>query len=74
MPLQNAAEVDVTSKSGNVTPKNGNLNNNHKDKPSLKLEILKKANEEPEEPTKATIIIPPDGGFAWIVMVSQRNN
>jgi hypothetical protein len=62
------AENDApTTKSGNDAPKNGNMSKN---KQGLKLENLKKANEENEPTvTKATIIIPPDGGFAWIVMV-----
>lgn len=65
MPPQNAVEL-MPSKSGSETPKNGNLNNNN-DKENLKLEIKKP--DDDAEPTEATIIIPPDGGFGWIVMV-----
>jgi hypothetical protein len=65
-------DVDDTAlKSHDVDSKNGNLNNNNKNKPVLKLENLKKSLGEPENATKAaTIVIPPDGGFAWVVMVS----
>lgn len=66
MPPQNAVEP-VPSNSDEETPKNGNLNNNNnKENIVAKLELTK--NEE-VEPTKATIIIPPDGGFGWVVMV-----
>lgn len=66
MPPQNAVEL-VPTKSGSETPKNGNLNNNNnKDNVLAKLDLSK----EVAEPTKATIIIPPDGGFGWIVMVN----
>lgn len=66
------AENDApTTKSGNEVPKNGNMSKN---KQGLKLENLKKMNEDVEPTvTKATIIIPPDGGFAWIVMVRICN-
>lgn len=69
MPPQNAVEL-VPTKSGNETPKNGNLNNNNvKENALAKLDL----NKELTEPTKATIIIPPDGGFGWIVMVNFCN-
>lgn len=56
----------ATKKSGNeVVPKNGDMNKN---KQGLKLENLKNEDNE-HTATKATIIIPPDGGFAWVVMV-----
>lgn len=64
MPPQNA--VELVQSSGSDGPKNGNLNNNN-NKEGLKFEL--KRVEEDVEPTKATIIIPPDGGFGWIVMV-----
>ncbi|XP_070499180.1 monocarboxylate transporter 5 [Chironomus tepperi] len=57
-----------TPKSGNEVPKNGNTNKN---KQGLKLEILKKPEEVEPTVTSATIIIPPDGGFAWIVMIAS---
>ena len=61
------AENDAsTQKSGNEVPKNGNMSKN---KQGLKLENLKKSEDEEPTVTKATIIIPPDGGFAWVVMV-----
>lgn len=67
MPPQNAVELQPTETKAEST--NGNLNNNNnKGNYPGKLE-LKKVVEVPE-PTKATIIIPPDGGFGWIVMVS----
>ena len=68
MPPQNAVEL-VPTKSGAETPKNGNLNNNNNKANVLAKLDLQKVEEIPE-PTKATIIIPPDGGFGWIVMVS----
>lgn len=71
MPPQNAVEL-VPTKSDSDTPKNGNLNNNNKDAALAKLD-LNKVLEEPE-PTKATIVIPPDGGFGWIVMVRITNS
>lgn len=64
MPPQNAVELVPTNSDGEK-PKNGNLNNNN-----LKLE-LSKVDEVPE-PTKATIVIPPDGGFGWVVMVRKK--
>lgn len=64
MPPQNA--VELVQSSGSEAPKNGNLNNNN-NRENLKLEL--KNVDEAVEPTKATIIIPPDGGFGWIVMV-----
>lgn len=68
MPPQNAVEL-VPSKSDDETPKNGNLNNNNNKEVQLKkLDLVKQVDEV--EPTRATIIIPPDGGFGWIVMVS----
>lgn len=70
MPPQNAVEL-VPTKSGSETPKNGNMNNNNKENALPKLD-LSKVPEEPE-PTKATIVIPPDGGFGWIVMVRRTN-
>lgn len=70
MPPQNAVEL-VPTKSGTETPKNGNLNNNNTKAGALaKLDL--KLTEEVPEPTKATIIIPPDGGFGWVVMVSVK--
>jgi hypothetical protein len=67
MPPQNAVEL-VPTKSGAETPKNGNLNNNNVKETALaKLNLAK--TEEVAEPTKATIVIPPDGGFGWVVMV-----
>lgn len=64
------AENDAsTQKSGNDAPKNGNMSKN---KQGLKLENLKK--EVEPTVTKATIIIPPDGGFAWVVMVRNCKN
>jgi len=61
MPPQNAGLELVEHTSGTDTPKNGNLNNNNnKDNGITTMDV---------EPTKATIIIPPDGGFGWIVMV-----
>lgn len=67
MPPQNAVELVPTNSDGEK-PKNGNLNNNTI-RENLKLE-LNKVDEVPE-PTKATIVIPPDGGFGWVVMVSS---
>jgi hypothetical protein len=67
MPPQNAVEM-MPSKSGSETPKNGNLNNNNN-----KLEELKKIENVEPVATQATIIIPPDGGFGWIVMVRNFN-
>lgn len=67
MPPQNAVEL-VPTKSGNEAPKNGNMNNNNNKENSLAKFDLSKVSDVPE-PTKATIIIPPDGGFGWIVMV-----
>jgi hypothetical protein len=67
MPPQNAVEM-VPSKSGGDAPKNGNLNNNNV-KILAKFDVQK--TEEDVEPTKATIVIPPDGGFGWIVMVRK---
>lgn len=69
MPPQNAVEL-VPTKSGDETSKNGNFNNNNKDTPT-KFDLRKV--EEVPEPTKATIVIPPDGGFGWIVMVSLKD-
>jgi hypothetical protein len=70
MPPQNAVEL-VPTKSGGETPKNGNLNNNNVKETALaKLNLAK--TEEEAEPTKATIVIPPDGGFGWVVMVRTR--
>lgn len=68
MPPQNAVEL-VSTKTGNETPTNANFNNNNKVTPT-KFD-LRKVEEEPE-PTKATIVIPPDGGFGWIVMVRLK--
>lgn len=68
MPPQNAVEL-VATKSDNEKPKNGNMNNNN-NKDGLQLDLKKPAPEEPE-PTRATIIIPPDGGFGWVVMVRK---
>lgn len=65
MPPQNAVEL-VPTKSDGDKPKNGNLNNNTI-RENLKLELNKV--DEVSEPTKATIVIPPDGGFGWVVMV-----
>lgn len=70
MPPQNAVEL-VPTKSGAETPKNGNLNNNNT-KASALAKLDHKLTEEVSEPTKATIIIPPDGGFGWVVMVSVK--
>lgn len=64
MPPQNA--VELVPSSGSEAPKNGNLNNNN-NKENLKLEVKKL--ESDVEPTRATIVIPPDGGFGWVVMV-----
>lgn len=44
------------------------MNNNNNKENSLAKFDLSKVSDVPE-PTKATIIIPPDGGFGWIVMV-----
>lgn len=66
MPPQNA--VELVQSSGSEGPKNGNLNNNN-NRENLKLDLKKVEEDEVAEPTKATIIIPPDGGFGWIVMV-----
>jgi hypothetical protein len=71
MPPQNAVEM-TPSKSGSETPKNGNLNNNNvKENALAKFDVQK---TEDVEPTKATIVIPPDGGFGWIVMVKLKIN
>ena len=68
MPPQNAVEMTPT-KSSSETPKNGNLNNNDdKDNALTKFDIQK---TEENEPTKATIVIPPDGGFGWVVMMAS---
>ena len=68
MPPQNAVEM-MPSKSGSETPKNGNLNNNNdKDNALAKFDIQK---AEEVEPTQATIVIPPDGGFGWVVMMAS---
>lgn len=68
MPPQNAVEM-VPTKSGEEASKNGNLNNNNdKENTLTKLDIRK---SEDVEPTKATIVIPPDGGFGWIVMLAS---
>lgn len=69
MPPQNAVEL-MPTKSDSEKPKNGNLNNNNKEVALPKLD-LKKVAEQPE-PTKATIVIPPDGGFGWVVMVRMH--
>lgn len=66
MPPQNA--VELVQSSGSEGPKHTNLNNNN-NRENLKLELKKVEEDEVVEPTKATIIIPPDGGFGWIVMV-----
>lgn len=66
MPPQNAVEM-TPSKSGSETPKNGLNNNNNKENALAKFDVQK--TEGDVEPTKATIVIPPDGGFGWIVMV-----
>lgn len=71
MPPQNAVEL-VPTKSGTETSQNGNLNNNNNKANNLVKLDLKKDEEIPE-PTKATIIIPPDGGFGWVVMVSMTS-
>jgi hypothetical protein len=71
MPPQNAAEM-VPLKNGSETPKNGNLNNNN-DKENALAKFVVQRTEEDIEPTKATIVIPPDGGFGWIVMVMYKN-
>lgn len=70
MPPQNA--VELVSKSGSETPKNGNLNNNNnKDNIIAELEPMGNlSKKDPSLPIRTTIIIPPDGGFGWIVMVS----
>lgn len=61
MPPQNAVEM-VPLKSGSETPKNGNLNNNNdKENALAKFDVRKSLLDV--EPTKATIVIPPDGGF-----------
>ncbi|KAG5671992.1 hypothetical protein PVAND_002156 [Polypedilum vanderplanki] len=75
MPYRDA-DGAVKKNENEAENKNGNLNNNNKNKPSLKLENLKKPQEEePENATKAaTIVIPPDGGFAWIVMIASFLN
>lgn len=70
MPPQNA--VELVQSSGSEGPKNGNLNNNN-NRENLKLDLKKVEEDEVAEPTKATIIIPPDGGFGWIVMVRMRS-
>lgn len=68
MPPQNAVEM-TPMKSGSETAKNGNLNNNNdKDNALAKFDIQK---TEESEPTKATIVIPPDGGFGWVVMMAS---
>lgn len=71
MPYERA-DLDGLSKNSDIDSKNGNLNNNNKNRPSLKLENLKKSAEEEAESTvaKATVVIPPDGGFGFIVMVT----
>lgn len=69
MPPQNAVEM-VPTKSGGDTPKNGNLNNNNDKENALAKFDIQKA-ERDVEPTKATIVIPPDGGFGWIVMLAS---
>lgn len=73
MPPQNAVEL-VPSKSGGETPKNGNLNNNNGQETALLAKLDLSKTEEEVEPTKATIVIPPDGGFGWVVMVSHALN
>lgn len=70
MPPQNAVEM-VPSKSSNDTPKNGNFNNNN-DRENALAKFDVQRTEGDVEPTKATIVIPPDGGFGWIVMVSVQ--
>lgn len=69
MPPQNAVEL-VATKSGDETPKNGNLNNNTG--VALTKFDLQRVDENIVEPTRATIVIPPDGGFGWVVMVSRK--
>lgn len=66
MSPQNAVEM-VPTKSGVETQKNENMNNNND--ASAKFDIQK--SEGDGEPTKATIVIPPDGGFGWIVMLAS---
>lgn len=50
--------------------------NNNESKP-LKLESMQKTQNDSEKDdegpvaTKTTIIIPPDGGWGWVVMVSD---
>jgi MFS transporter, MCT family, solute carrier family 16 (monocarboxylic acid transporters), member 14 len=67
MPPQNAVEMVPTKSDGEA--KNGNLNNNNdKENALAKFDIRK---TEDVEPTKATIVIPPDGGFGWIVMLAS---
>ncbi|CRK96937.1 CLUMA_CG010346, isoform A [Clunio marinus] len=65
MPPQNAVEM-VPSKSDN-TPKNGNMNNNNNNNNNVK----ESTQPEPVEPTQTMIVIPPDGGFGWIVMLAS---
>lgn len=60
----NVSEDDATASKFN--------NNDDSKLKALKLENIK--NEETENPliTKTTIIIPPDGGWGWVVMVSEN--
>lgn len=70
MPPQNAAEAD---KADNESSKNGNLNNNNKDKSLIKLENLNKINNEIEPTaTKTTIVIPPDGGKYFNQVIAKN--
>jgi hypothetical protein len=51
--------------------------NNNESKP-LKLENIQNKNDskDTENPlvTKTTIVIPPDGGWGWMVMVRTKNS
>ena len=59
MPPQNTIEMSTKPDAENGTKKvqNGNTNN--------KLQLMK------EEPPTTSVIVPPDGGWGWLVMIAS---